>query len=229
MDTLLLVDDDTSLLELLATYLGRAGYDVLTAGSGPDGQAAITSHDIALVILDVAMPGIDGWQMLQWLKERSPSLPVIMLTARSEEPDVLRGFSMGADDYVPKPFSFAQLEARVRAVLARAGRRPHEETLVLAEGDLTVDLNSHRVRRGGKLVGLTPTEFRLLVALMESPGHVLSARELVTKVWGPEYADETGYIRRHIWHLRQKLEDNPDQPRYVHNERQVGYYFACAE
>jgi two-component system KDP operon response regulator KdpE len=92
-----------------------------------------------------------------------------------------------------------------------------------------VDLNSHRVRRGNKLVSLTPTEFRLLVSLMETTGRVLSARELVTKVWGPEYADETGYIRRHIWHLRQKLEDNPDFPRYIHNERQVGYYFGYRE
>jgi len=223
--TLLLVDDDTSLLELLASYMKRAGYEVVTAEAGAGAQKAIAEYDIALVILDVGMPGMNGWQVLHWLKERSEAMPVIMLTARSEEPDVLKGFSLGADDYVPKPFSFAQLEARVRAVLARAERRPQEETLVLSEGDLVVDLNSHRVRRGTKFVNLTPTEFRLLVALMERPGHVYSARELVTKIWGSEYADETGYIRRHVWHLRQKLEYNPDAPRYIHNERQVGYYF----
>ena len=225
MLTLLLVDDDTSLLELLASYMKRAGYEVVTAEAGAGAQKAIAEYDIALVILDVGMPGMNGWQVLHWLKERSEAMPVIMLTARSEEPDVLKGFSLGADDYVPKPFSFAQLEARVRAVLARAERRPQEETLVLSEGDLVVDLNSHRVRRGTKFVNLTPTEFRLLVALMERPGHVYSARELVTKIWGSEYADETGYIRRHVWHLRQKLEYNPDAPRYIHNERQVGYYF----
>ena len=153
-------------------------------------------------------------------------MPVIMLTARSDESEVLRGFSLGADDYVAKPFSFAQLEARIRAVLARTGHGAGSDTQLLEAGDLQVDLNSHRVRRAGELINLTPTEFRLLTTLMEQPGKVLSPLQLVSSVWGKEYTDEIGYIRRYIWHLRRKIEPDPDEPRYIHNERNVGYYFS---
>lgn len=226
MAKLLLVDDDTALLEILENYLHRAGDEVRTATSGAAALVALGEELPDLVVLDVTMPGMDGWQVLGKIREHWP-IPVIMLTARTDEPDVLRGFAAGADDYVAKPFSFAQLEARIRAVLARSGHGPESEARQLVAGSLQVDLNSHRVRRDGELVNLTPTEFRLLAALMEQPGRVFSPQQLVAKVWGGEYINEIGYIRRYIWHLRQKLEPNPDSPIYIQNERNVGYYFAA--
>jgi len=226
MSTILLVDDDAALLEILENYLRRAGDEVQTAASGVAALDALASSQPDLVVLDVTMPGVDGWQVLRRIRERW-TVPVIMLTARTDEPDVLRGFASGADDYVAKPFSFAQLEARIRAVIARSGRGPESDTRLLVAGNLQVDLNSHRVRRDGELINLTPTEFRLLAALMEQPGKVLSPQQLVSTVWGKEYVDEIGYIRRYIWHLRQKLEPDPEVPLYIQNERNVGYYFAA--
>ncbi len=191
MARLLLVDDDAALLEILENYLRRAGEEVRTATSGVAALAALSEELPDLVVLDVTMPGMDGWQVLAKIRERVPT-PVIMLTARTDEPDVLRGFAGGADDYVAKPFSFAQLEARIRAVLARSGRGPESETQQLVAGSLQVDLNSHRVRRDGELINLTPTEFRLLAALMEQPGRVFSRNN-----WG-EGAPVTNDID-HIW------------------------------
>ena len=181
-----------------------------------------------LVILDVTMPGLDGWRVLARIRATS-RVPVIMLTARADEPDVLRGFAGGADDYVTKPFSFAQLAARVRAILDRASGDRAETGSVLRSGDLEVDVDRHRVRRGGESVELTPTEFRILATLMREPGRVYSARQIVTAVWGAEYADDTGYIRRYVWHLRQKLERDPRHPRYIVNERAIGYRFRAGE
>lgn len=228
MAKILLVDDDEALLEILGQYLRRAGQQVDTAASGAAAQSFLLTSQPDIVVLDVTMPGVDGWRVLQYIRERWP-IPVIMLTARSEEPDVLKGFSLGVDDYVAKPFSFAQLEARMRAVLARAGHGQAADVRMLEAGDLQIDLNSHRVRRAGALINLTPTEFRLLTALMEQPGKVLSPRQLVSTVWGKEYTDEIGYIRRYVWHLRQKLEPDPEAPRYIHNARNVGYYFSAGE
>lgn len=228
MARILLVDDDTALLEILEKYLQRAGDEVQTAASGAAALAALAAGQPDLVVLDVTMPGLDGWQVLGRLREHW-TVPVIMLTARTDEPDVLRGFASGADDYVAKPFSFAQLEARIRAVIVRSGQGPKADARMLVAGNLQVDLNSHRVRRSGELINLTPTEFKLLAALMEQPGRVLSARQLVATVWGSEYSDEIGYIRRYIWHLRKKVEPDPEAPIYIQNERSVGYYFAAID
>ena len=225
MARLLIIDDDLSLLELLGDYLGRLGHDVeeLT-----DGSTALSRLDAAtpdLVLLDVTMPGLDGWRILGRIRAVS-RVPVIMLTARADEPDVLRGFAGGADDYVTKPFSFAQLAARIGAVLERASPSPAPDASVLRAADLEVDVDRHRVLRAGELVELTPTEFSILVMLIREHGRVLSARQMVTVVWGAEYADDTGYIRRYVWHLRQKLERDPHHPRYILNERSVGYRFS---
>lgn len=224
MSRILIVDDDRSLLELLTDYLGRLGYDVRGV---PDGQQALACLDDSppeLVLLDVTMPGLDGWQVLARIRAAS-QIPVIMLTARGDEPEVLRGFAGGADDYVTKPFSFAQLAARIKAVLDRVSLDRHEGANVLRGADLEVDVDRHRVLRSGESVDLTPTEFRILETLLRQPGHVLSARQIVSAVWGAEYAEETGYIRRYVWHLRRKLERDPHDPRYIVNERSVGYVF----
>jgi two-component system KDP operon response regulator KdpE len=224
MSRILAIDDDRSLLELLADYLGRLGHDVTTAPDGQRALACLNTVDPALVLLDVTMPGLDGWQVLARIRAVS-QVPVIMLTARGDEPEVLRGFAAGADDYVTKPFSFAQLSARIGAVLGRASPERSDAASTLRGADLVVDVDQHRVLRNGEPVELTPTEFRILVTLMREPGRVLSVRQIVTAVWGADYVDETGYIRRYVWHLRRKLERDPGDPRYIVNERSVGYVF----
>jgi Response regulators consisting of a CheY-like receiver domain and a winged-helix DNA-binding domain len=224
MSRILAIDDDRSLLELLADYLGRLGHDVTAAPDGQRALAGLDTIDPALVLLDVTMPGLDGWQVLARIRAVS-QVPVIMLTARGDEPEVLRGFAAGADDYVTKPFSFAQLSARIRAVLDRASPERTDATSTLRGADLVVDVDRHRVLRNGEPVELTPTEFRILVTLMREPGRVLSVRQIVTAVWGADYVDETGYIRRYVWHLRRKLERDPGDPHYILNERSVGYVF----
>ena len=224
MSRIFIVDDDRSLLELLADYLGRLGHEVKGLPGGQETLAAIEDWPPDLVLLDVTMPGLDGWQVLARLRAVS-QVPVIMLTARGDEPEVLRGFAGGADDYVTKPFSFAQLAARIKAVLDRASHDRNGGGNVLRGADLVVDVERHRVLRGSEPVDLTPTEFRILVTLLRQPGHVLSARQIVSAVWGSEYGDETGYIRRYVWHLRRKLEHDPHDPRYILNERSFGYVF----
>ncbi len=224
MPELLLVDDDESLTELLGSFLSNLGYVVQVVKNGKDGLRAIFSHPPDLVVLDVTMPEKDGWQTLEQIREVS-SVPVIMLTARDEERDVLRGFSLGADDYVTKPFSFAQLAARVQAVLNRTGRPSPDQQDFIEHGELKVDLRTRQIWRGGKQISLTPTEFKLLATLMNRVGEVLSPEEIVREVWGPQYAGEIGHVRRYIWHLRKKIEPDPENPRYVHNERGFGYRF----
>ena len=149
---------------------------------------------------------------------------LLILTARGEESEVLRGFSLGADDYVSKPFSFAQLSARIKAVLRRGAKSaaPAER---LEAGGLKVDLTTKRVTRDGEPRSLTPTEFKMLTALLRRAGEVVSAEELVREVWGPQYKEEIGFVRRYVWHLRQKVEKDPDNPQYIHNERGFGYRF----
>jgi len=224
MADLLIVDDDVNLASLLSEFLDGHGHSVRVAHDGREAMRTLFSRRPDLVILDVTMPGQDGWTTLSRIRELS-DLPVIMLTARSEESDVLRGFSLGSDDYVTKPFSFAELAARIQAVMIRSLDDPSASESLLVQGDLEVDLSGRRVRRAGALISLTPTEFKLLVALMKRPGVVVSADELVREVWGPEYSAEVGYVRRYIWHLRNKLEPDPENPRYLHNERGHGYRF----
>jgi two-component system KDP operon response regulator KdpE len=225
--SILLIDDDVNLSTLLGEYLRGQGYIVHTAHDGQKGLRAFFDQKPELVILDVTMPVKDGWETLKRIREMSQT-PVIMLTARSDESDILRGFSLGADDYINKPFSFAQLGARLKAVLARVGESasPAER---LEAGSLKVDLATRHVTRSGELIPLTPTEFKLLVALMRHPGEVISAEDLVREVWGPQYANEIGFVRRYVWHLRQKVEHDPDHPQYIHNERGYGYLFQIKE
>lgn len=223
--TILVIDDDTVLLGLLRQYLEKAGYRVETAANGLEGlQRAYELHP-DLVLLDVMMPRMDGWEACTRLREIS-KVPVIMLTAKDQESDKLRGFGLGIDDYVTKPFSFAELAARIAAVLHRARRPPavagpHVHVI----GDLTIDLESLRVAKRGLPVSLTPTEFRLLAALVENAGRVLTHEQLLERVWGYEEPGDTGYVKRYIWYLRQKLEDDPNTPHYILTERGFGYSF----
>jgi two-component system KDP operon response regulator KdpE len=228
MSKLLLIDDDESLTELLSDYLKKQGHTVCVANDGLDGVRQLFANKPDLVILDVTMPIRDGWQTLERIREMS-QIPVIMLTARDEEAEILKGFALGTDDYVTKPFSFAQLVARVDAVLARAGQAPGDDQMRLEQGGLEVDLSTKRVRRDGELISLTPTEFKLLVALMRRAGDVVSPEELVSEVWGKQYAGEIGHVRRYVWHLRRKIEPSPEHPLYIHNERGFGYRFQAVD
>jgi DNA-binding response OmpR family regulator len=225
-DLVLVIDDDASLLGLLTEHLSRTGYHVITAASGTTGLQMFFDHHPDIVILDVMMPGMDGWTVCEHLRETS-DVPIIMLSAKGEEQDRLRGFRLGVDDYVVKPFSFAELVARVGAILTR-NRRPPPDIIPepIVRGNVVIDLAERRVTRGGQLVRLTPTEFRLLAALAEKPGHTLTPKELLVQVWGIEYADEVENVKRYIHYLRQKLEDDVEQPRLILNERGFGYYLA---
>lgn len=222
MAELLIIDDDHNLCGLLCEFLNGLGYATRCTPNGRAGLRELFDHKPELIVLDVSMPQMDGWETLKRIREMSDT-PVIMLTARDDETDILRGFSNGADDYVTKPFSFAQLAARIKAVLARKGGTPSGEHLI--SGNLEVDIPSRRVTRSGETISLTPTEFNLLSALMRRQGEVLSSEELARQVWGPQYASEVGFVRRYIWHLRQKVELDPENPQYIHNERGYGYRF----
>lgn len=233
MASLLLIDDDRSLTELLSGYLVEEGYKVQVAHNGNEGLRALYATHPDLVVLDVTMPERDGWQTLERIRELS-SMPVIMLTARGEETNVLRGFSLGADDYVTKPFSFAELAARVRSVLNRTQQtafsgQPEEAPQLLHQGDLVVDLIAKRVWRNQTLIHLTPTEFKLLTVLMEHANEPVTPHDLVRRVWGEQYASDLGYVRRYVWHLRKKIERDPAHPQYIHNEHGFGYRFYVVE
>ncbi len=224
MPELLLIDDDESLTELLSSFLANQGYTMRVARDGVKGLRMLFDQTPDLVVLDVTMPQRDGWETLERIREVS-DLPVVMLTARDEESEVLRGFSLGADDYVTKPFSFAQLAARIRAVLARSKQQVSDAENFIQGGDLKIDLRTRQLWRGDLQIALTPTEYKLLVTLMRRAGEVVSPEKLVREVWGPQYAGEVSHVRRYIWHLRKKIELDPDNPGYIHNERGFGYRF----
>jgi DNA-binding response OmpR family regulator len=223
MAEILIIDDDHGLTQLLSEYLAGEGYTTRIANDGHEGLRAIFDHKPALILLDITMPNRDGIETLSRIREVS-EVPVIMLTAHGEEDIILTSFSLGVDDFVTKPFSFAQLAARIHAVLTRGTKNDPEEDELRAD-DLVVHLKSKRVVRNGELLTLTPTEFKLLTAIMRRAGAVVPLDELVREVWGQQYAGEIGYVRRYIWHLRQKIEPDPDNPRYLHNERGYGYRF----
>lgn len=222
-DLIMLIDDDPTLLDLLSEHLRLAGYRVATESTGEGGLRLAEKNHPDLVMLDVMMPGMDGWQVCERLRKIS-SVPVILLTAKGEELDKLRGFRLGVDDYVTKPFSFAELTARVGAVLARARRSsapPHS----LISGDLTIDFGRRQVSVAGDPVELTPTEFRLLETLARRAHHTISIETLLAEVWGPQYTGEIEYIKRFIWALRKKIEADPGDPRHLITERGYGYRF----
>ena len=225
-DLVLVIDDDATLLGLLAQHLSRAGYHVITAVSGTTGLHMFYDHHPDLVIVDIMMPKMNGWEVCERMRETS-DVPIIILTAKGEEQDRLRGFRLGVDDYVVKPFSSAELVARVGAILARYRRAsPETHPTPVVRGDIIIDLAKRRVTRSSQPVRLTPTEFRLLAALAEQPGHTVSPKELLTRVWGSEYADDVENVKRYIHYLRQKLETDVEHPELILTERGFGYYLA---
>jgi two-component system KDP operon response regulator KdpE len=221
--TVLLIDDDQTLLELLSGHLQAAGYQPLTASDGPNGLHLAVEAQPDLVVLDVMMPGMDGWEICQRLREKS-SVPIIMLTAKDEEIDKLHGFRLGVDDYVTKPFSFAELTARVGAVLARTTRSP-QSAHQMTSGDLTIDFDQRHVMVAGRLADLTPTEYHLLETLARHAQRTVPSEHLLAEVWGPEYAGEVEHVKHYIWSLRKKIEVDPGDPKHILTERGFGYRF----
>ena len=220
---ILLIDDDRTLLELLSAHLQSVGYRALTASDSPAGLRFAIEARPDLVILDVMMPGMDGWEVCTRLRATS-NIPIIMLTAKGEEFDKLRGFRLGVDDYVTKPFSFAELVARVGAVLTRLRQAPQPGQLI-ASGDLTIELDQRRVAIAGIRIELTPTEYRLLEILARYANRTVPVETLLEEVWGQEYAGEVEHVKHYIWALRKKIESDPGNPQHILTDRGYGYRF----
>jgi DNA-binding response OmpR family regulator len=219
---LLLVDDDLTLLEFLGEYLQNESFLILKANNGPEALRIAYREHPELVILDVMMPGMDGWEVAARLREMT-SVPIILVTGKSTEADKLRGFRLGVDDYVTKPFSFAELTARIQAVLARVQTRNPEERNLIAFGDVVIDIDKRAARREDEIIPLTPTEFRLLEYLARNQGHAIAEAELAQAVWGHYRVEDTTMVRRYIWLLRQKIEEDPANPRLILTLRGYGY------
>lgn len=216
---ILVVDDDVALAEMIGIVLEGEGYTVSTCPDGAKAVAAFQEHHPDLVLLDVMLPGMDGFEVCAALRAES-NVPIVMLTARSDTADVVTGLEAGADDYVPKPFKPRELVARVRARL-RGREDAGEERIALA--DLEIDVPGHAVRRGDRLIALTPLEFDLLATLARTPSKVFSREELLEQVWGYRHAADTRLVNVHVQRLRSKIERDPEKPEIVVTVRGVGY------
>jgi DNA-binding response OmpR family regulator len=227
LTTILLVEDDELIVESVRYGLEQTGYRVLTALDGATGLALAREKQPDIVLLDVMLPVLDGFQVCRTLRNES-KVPIIMLTARGEEPDKVIGLELGADDYVVKPFGMRELVARIRAQLRRiemeVGPAPARQTVHV--GAVTLDLDQHRVTKAGQPVELRPKEFELLAVLMSQPGHAFERGELLDAVWGVDWIGDTRTLDVHIRRLRQALEDDPGDPRYISTVRGRGYRFA---
>ncbi len=221
----LVVDDEQTLRDFVRRNLEIRGYDVLSASTGLEAIAVFSTNNIDLVILDLMMPRMDGLETTRRIRQRS-MVPIIILTALDEESDKIKAFDLGADDYLTKPFGVGELLARVKAVLRRSRwTEPPTREGQLVQGEVTVDLERHELTVRGEEIKLTPTEFNLLVYLMEHAGKVLPHQAILKNVWGPEYGEETEYLRVYLGHLRGKLERDPSKPEYLITERGIGYRF----
>jgi two-component system KDP operon response regulator KdpE len=222
MTRILVVDDEPQILRALGTNLRARGYDVELA---PTGEAALTiaarKHP-DLVILDLGLPGIDGTEVIRGLRGWT-AVPIIILTVRETERDKVAALDAGADDYVTKPFGMDELLARLRAALRRAA--PAEEEAVVETEDFTVDLSAKRVTKFGEEVRLTPTEWNVVEMLVRNAGKLVTQRQLLQEVWGPQYEKETNYLRVYLAQIRKKLEPDPARPRYFLTEARMGYRF----
>ena len=223
--TALVVDDEQRIAEAVAMNLELEGFQVLTASSGEEALRKVTEELPEVIILDVMMPEMDGFETLRRIREIATT-PVIMLTVRGDEGDRVRGLDLGADDYVTKPFSPKELVSRVRAVLRRAEMpSPVPKAEIYVDANLSIDFNRRNVIVRGTEVHLRPTEFRLLYHLVSNAGQVLTHETLLRRVWGYEYRDEDQYLWLYITYLRRKLEQDPKHPQYILGERGIGYRF----
>jgi DNA-binding response OmpR family regulator len=225
----LVIDDEAVIVEAveLGLSLQWREVEVVTAGDAQRGLDLVEQEKPDLILLDIGLPGKDGYQVLREIRAFS-DVPVIMLTARDDAMDKVRGLELGADDYVTKPFNHLELLARMKAVLRRLDMpAPTERIPSFRAGDLEVDFAKQEARVGSRRLDLTPTEYKLLYHLVRNAGHVLPHGTLLAKVWGREYVDEVDYVRVYMRRLRDKLGDDPERPRYIRTERGVGYRFVA--
>lgn len=225
----LVVDDDASFTELVNIVLTKEGFEVLVASNGREALRALFESKPDIVLLDVIMPQMDGWQTCKYIREAS-DVPIIILSGHSRsEDDIIRGLDHGADEYILKPISNRELAARVKAMLRRAefpSVKEPEQTGIYIDDHLVVNIEERKVLVEGERIRLTPIEFRLFSQLLNNAGRILTHKQLLERVWGWEYSDDVDYVRIYISHLRQKIEENPSQPRYILTDSGVGYYFA---
>ncbi|HEY2999171.1 MAG TPA: response regulator [Acidimicrobiales bacterium] len=221
----LVVDDEPPILRALATNLRARGYTVDVAATGEEALALAARHRPDAVILDLGLPGISGIEVIEGLRGWT-AVPVIILSAREAEQEKVAALDAGADDYVTKPFGMDELLARLRAALRR--NAPAPESALVETGDFVVDLAAKRVRKADGEVRLTPTEWGLVEVLVRNAGKLVSQRQLLQEVWGPQYGEETNYLRVHMAHIRRKLEPDASRPRYFITEPGMGYRFEGA-
>jgi two-component system KDP operon response regulator KdpE len=225
---ILVVDDEPKLVRLVREVLTATSYAVMYTGSGENAveMAALEKPD--LILLDIVLSGaMDGYEVARRVREFS-DVPIIMLTAKARESDLVHGFDVGADDYLTKPFSSKELLVRVRAVLKRSRREASAETRI-ACGELQIDLARRQVTVGGRVIQLTPTEYNLLLELAQHRNQVLLHEQLLSAVWGAEYRDDVDYLRAYVRYLRQKLEPDPAQPKMIVTSQGVGYMLVCPD
>ncbi|HAR85766.1 MULTISPECIES: response regulator [Clostridium] len=221
---ILIVEDEVKILEVLEAYLKKAGYGVITAINGSEAIYKYKQYNPRLIILDLMLPDISGEKICEIIRKES-EVPIIMLTAKVEEESILKCFSLGTDDYITKPFSPKQVVARVNAVLKRALNYKQDNVLSFNKGDLVINLDTYEVRQGNNLVELTPSEFKILLALCESPKKVFSRGELLDRALGDDSDVYDRIIDSHIKNLRSKIEENSKNPKYILTVHGIGYKF----
>lgn len=222
---ILIADDDPQILRALRIMLGARGYEVTTAGDGRAALDAAAATHPDLVVLDLGLPGLSGVEVIQALRGWT-TVPILVVSGRTESWDKVEALDAGADDYVTKPFAADELLARIRALSRRTPAAADEP--VVTFGDVTIDLGARVATRAGQTVRLTPTEWRLLGVLLRHPGRLVGRETLLTEVWGPQYTSDTGYLRLYLSQLRKKLEPEPSAPRYLVTEPGMGYRFLPA-
>lgn len=220
----LVIDDDVLLIRLIEHNLSQVEAEVLKACSGYEGISLVRTQQPDLVILDIVLPDIDGWEVLRRIRQIS-KVPIVMLTIKENEEDIVRALDNGADDYVTKPVGMKELVARVQAIFRRAELYETREQVEFADNFLRINLAEQRVFKKGKELRLTPMEFNLLHYLLTKAGHFIKPGEILSHVWGQEYLDDVDLLRTCIWQLRRKLEPNPAHPRYIINRPGFGYQF----
>lgn len=218
---LLVVDDEPNIRELLSTSLRFAGFDVVAAANGREALEAAESHNPDLAVLDVMLPDMDGFTVTRKLRAAGRFFPVVFLTARDETEDKVTGLTVGGDDYVTKPFSLDEVVARIRAVLRRTAPAEDDDAILVVD-DLELDDDAHEVRRGGDIIDLSPTEFKLLRYLMMNPNRVLSKAQILDHVWEYDFNGDASIVESYISYLRRKI-DVPDRPKMIQTKRGVGY------
>ena len=231
MNTILVVDDEKSIVDIISYNLKKEGFEVIAAYDGQQGLKIALTENPGLILLDIMMPKMDGFEVCRRIREKKLQTPIIMLTARAEEVDKVLGFELGADDYVTKPFGVRELIARVKANLRKRSEIPPsaEPKSSFTIADLVFDMNMQDIRRNGQVIALTPREFELTKFLATQKNQVFTREDLLEKVWKYEYFGDVRTVDVTIRRLRSKLEENPEKPRYIITKRGIGYYFDGTE